>query len=435
MDYYAGFCFRLDYYNKIWMNYYETLSTKTVSTSQIARYFFKGCASDLNKIYKDFMTVESISNESQDLSRRVIQDWDKKYENGLYRINSVCCVAIPGYVYKTAPIDCHTLYDSINDKIESFGSITDDEYVDLIERFFLLKFGIKPEDSKAKQVEFFIPAMIPVFSFCLNQNDFNILTCYKFPIEEEVYIDGYFYIKDTGEYVGHSGTSEDCYAVTEKKLRYCSDSQIVPSYSIHDVKDLHITHENFRKQAATIYGESTAYNFGKSDKAANGEIFAIAEVFKVNKKAYGASSVQAKEFLRETDKGNNSWESRKASYAAIIYTIFTINPNQYSNGATHWDGCEQAIYTTDKKSVTVKSKFTDGKTEFELHMNTWGWYITDEHYKEWKKNIGSNFKAPQKKKATYGINKGKICALSTAVYNQTIFWKVKNGGYKDDELK
>lgn len=33
------------------------------------------------------------------------------------------------------------------------------------------------------------------------------------------------------------------------------------------------------------------------------------------------------------------------------------------------------------------------------------------------------------------MNKDKICALSTAVHNQTIFWKVKNGGYKDEELK
>lgn len=55
--------------------------------------------------------------------------------------------------------------------------------------------------------------------------------------------------------------------------------------------------------------------------------------------------------------------------------------------------------------------------------------------KNGKKNIGTDFKAPQKKKATYGMNKDKICALSTVVYNQTIFWKVKNGGYKDDELK
>lgn len=52
-----------------------------------------------------------------------------------------------------------------------------------------------------------------------------------------------------------------------------------------------------------------------------------------------------------------------------------------------------------------------------------------------EKNIGTAFKAPQKKKATYGMNKDKICALSTAVHNQTIFWKVKNGGYKDEELK
>lgn len=110
------------------------------------------------------------------------------------------------------------------------------------------------------------------------------------------------------------------------------------------------------------------------DKSVNDEVFAIAEVFKVNKKAYGATSTQAKEFLKGTDKDNKAWESRKAAYAAIIYTDLTANPTKYSNGATHWDGREQAIYSTDKRGVSADGEFTDdkSKSKFELHMNTWG---------------------------------------------------------------
>lgn len=48
---------------------------------------------------------------------------------------------------------------------------------------------------------------------------------------------------------------------------------------------------------------------------------------------------------------------------------------------------------------------------------------TPEHYAKWKKNIGSEFKAPQEKKATAGPNKGKQIYVSTAVYNRTIFFE------------
>lgn len=74
MDYYAGFTFRLDYHNKIWWNYYESLGTETVSIAQIVRYFFKELGFQLDKIYRDFRNIESASKESLELSRQVIQD-------------------------------------------------------------------------------------------------------------------------------------------------------------------------------------------------------------------------------------------------------------------------------------------------------------------------------------------------------------------------
>jgi hypothetical protein len=62
-------------------------------------------------------------------------------------------------------------------------------------------------------------------------------------------------------------------------------------------------------------------------------------------------------------------------------------------------------------------------------MNTMGWNISDSHYEAWKGNIGSSFNAPQTKVAPGNYkgyrNEGKLRLQSTAVYLQTIFWKVK----------
>ena len=57
---------------------------------------------------------------------------------------------------------------------------------------------------------------------------------------------------------------------------------------------------------------------------------------------------------------------------------------------------------------------------YELHMNTMGWKISDEHYSLWKANVGGRFKAPQEKKAVAGKLKGEMGLRSTAVYCRTI---------------
>ena len=357
MDYYAGFCFRLDYYNKIWWNYYETLNTSTVSTTQIVRYFIKELGSQFEKIYKDFIDVDSVSNKSLELSRQVIQDWDEKYENGLYKINSVCCVAIPGFIYKTAPTDSHTLYDSINDKIDSFGLLSDEEYIELIEKIFMMRFGIRPQDSKTKEVEFFIPAMLPVFSTSLNKKSFNVLADYKLPDDEDIYVDGYFYIKDTGEYVGHSGDSEDCYAVTEKKLRYCSDGQIVPCYSVRDAEDLKITHEDFCYIGGVLINEDDT-NF-EVHAALVQTVFNAVILCKGNKLTLDIKIKYAKKLLasdyssvspeKKLPFSDENSERNKNMCKAIIHVI--LGGQDYSAGAVFWDGCDFVAFGTNHNKV------------------------------------------------------------------------------------
>lgn len=449
MEYYNGFVFYLDENNSKWKEYYNNLGKKTFGVYSVAQYFtkkLKELADDkLDKVFNiESSYINQLSDNSLHLSEKAISNWKDIYSD-LLQQGDVCVIAIPGYLWKGTPQTSYSFMTKVARKEVTLSDVlTIPEYAELVEKLFILRFGKKPQDCTTDTVEFFIPALQCAISEHFVASDSedktqtkkeNTLQAPAQPVVNETVVEGYFYVKNTGEYAGKNGKSEDCYVLNEG-VSVSKDLENT-DYKISQVKKLSFKHDEFRNQAATIYGESTAYKFGKSDKSANDEIFAIAEVFKVNKKAYGATSTQAKEFLKGTDKDNKAWESRKAAYAAIIYTDLTANPTKYSNGATHWDGREQAIYSTDKRGVSADGEFTDdkSKSKFELHMNTWGWYIKDEHYKEWKKNIGTAFKAPQKKKATYGMNKDKICALSTAVHNQTIFWKVKNGGYKDEELK
>ena len=175
---------------------------------------------------------------------------------------------------------------------------------------------------------------------------------------------------------------------------------------------LKITHSEFRKKAATVYGESSAYRYSGNTvpEDLRCEMFAIAYVLKRNNIAYGANSKKAKAFLDKTPEQNNSNNFRTTANAAVI-NAFTGGPD-YSNGATQWDGMEQALFPADN------NKRSTGK--WELNMNTMGWSISDDHYKKWKANVGGRFKAPQEKKSVEG---DQIGLKSTAVYCCTIFWK------------
>ena len=81
-----------------------------------------------------------------------------------------------------------------------------------------------------------------------------------------------------------------------------------------------------------------------------------------------------------------------------------------------WDGAEQAQFSLDD------TRRSTGR--FEIHMNTMGWKISNEHYAKWKKNVGKSFKAPQTRVASMylggekkrNMNAGKTRLKSTAVY-------------------
>lgn len=197
----------------------------------------------------------------------------------------------------------------------------------------------------------------------------------------------------------------------------------------------HLTdnHTKFILKASTVYGESSAYKSNMTEDLKK-EMFAIASVLERNSIAYGENSELAQKF-RSTSKEKRNGTKMQYAIAAEINVL--IKGFDYSYGANAWDGQEQALFNSEDY------RFSTGK--FELHKNTLGWKISDEHYKIWSKNIGKNFDAPQISFTTYFDEKsatefdkrfikkhknhkeGRINLKSTAVYNQTIFWKTLKG--------
>lgn len=243
-------------------------------------------------------------------------------------------------------------------------------------------------------------------------------------------VNGHFYNND-GTFEGKidepdfQGSVNDVYVCDGKSTQKDKNGNDFVTYNntrlLRD-KDLNIEHEKFINFASTVYGESSAYRDNVTiEEELTLEMRAIASVHKINKIAFGFNSDQAKLF-RKTDieKRNNS--KKQLAVEAIIHS-FTSDQDA-SNGATMWDGAEQAAF--EEKD----DRYSTGN--FEIHMNTMGWTISDEHYKKWKEGVEklrASFKAPQEK-YTPGKNPNNrystadtIALESTAVYLGTIFWK------------
>ena len=235
---------------------------------------------------------------------------------------------------------------------------------------------------------------------------------------EEDNPNGYYYEANSGYYHNHltegTGSINNVYIYVDfKEDKYIGIRKL-------PIKD----HNEFITKSSTIYGESSAFRSAKvSQDELKKEMYAIASVLQKNKEAYGVSSKLAKLFRSKSCSDRNNTNMQFA-IAALINAL--NNGHDYSNGADMWDGMEQAMYpSSDNRRSTGR---------FELHMNTMGWDISQEHYEKWKSSVNSllgqgKFLAPQKKAApdNYGNykNKEKMRLKFTAVYNGTIFWSSK----------
>lgn len=225
-----------------------------------------------------------------------------------------------------------------------------------------------------------------------------------------------------GDYYSQNGTWLFSDGIKDDKAYIATDRAITSDgIDCAEVTELNVSNTELRKQAATVYGESSAYKMNIVTSDLKNEMFAIASVHQVNNTAYGADSDKAKEYLALSPKEINKSEFKMTANAAVINAL--TGGQDLSFGANMWDGKEQSLFsaTNNDRSVEYNDK------SIELHMNTMGWNISNFHYNTWKCNVGTGFNAPQKKAAPSNFesytNKGKMRLQSTVVYGETIFWK------------
>jgi RHS repeat-associated protein len=234
----------------------------------------------------------------------------------------------------------------------------------------------------------------------------------------------------TGSHIGNDGQKDNRVYVANTT----SDNQLTQNTALFLTKlnelvgvwgglsQLNITHDDFIKTASTVYGESSFPYYKAGSEELKNEMSAIASVHHNHPKmkAFGINSEGAVDFRNTSPEDRNGTKMQYA-VAGVINSL--TGGKDISNDATNWDGKEQAQYgiNDNRKSVKIREGIS-----YELHMNTRGWTISNEHYAAWKKNIGSSFIAPQEKAGIFPPNKGKITYQSTAAFARTIFWKEIN---------
>jgi RHS repeat-associated protein len=226
------------------------------------------------------------------------------------------------------------------------------------------------------------------------------------------------YYNRNGEHLGSDGIDDNKVYLADSKTVITNDDGTTTT-TFNNAQELSISHTEFRKEAATVYAESSI-GYGIESKK---EMFAIASVHQKNKIAFGSGAPLAKTFLN-TSIDDQSGSMQVANAAAINALT---GGHDFSNGARQWDGAEQAMV-----SKANMDKASNGR--FMFKMNVMGWSIQDSHYKSWQSEINGKFGSgkftvPQVKAAlhNYGgmTNKGKVRLYSTAQYGLTIFWKEK----------
>lgn len=232
-------------------------------------------------------------------------------------------------------------------------------------------------------------------------------------------IDGDYYTKG-GVWLGSDGKNDDKVYTADSMSTVTNDDGST-SKVFNNAQELSVSHSEFRQQASTVYGESSAYKMSKMTDELQKEMYALGSVYQRNSVAFGKHSDKAKEYLGLSPSGINKSIFKYTANAAIINAV--TGGFDYSYGATHWDGAEQSQY-----GATDYRFSADG---YELHKNTWGWNISDSHYQTWKTNVGKSFIAPQ---TSYTPDNGKkfnkyyvpnsYRVRSTAVYGNTIFWQM-----------
>ena len=189
MEYLTGFSFTLDSNNLKWKNYFDSLEKNSIGVYSVTKYFYDNLKDVLSKVFdndSDITSLSPLSEESLSLSTESFKEWDITYTD-LLSEGEMCCIAIPGYLYKGSAQSCFSVVNNIIKKqVILTDSITISVYAQLVEDLFVLRFGKKPQDFTGSQIEYFIPCQELVISNSIKKSYNNLKNTIEEPKDPEL---------------------------------------------------------------------------------------------------------------------------------------------------------------------------------------------------------------------------------------------------------
>ena len=194
MDYVKGFSFMLDDDNAKWKPYYTIWKQKNNKTGigvySVSKYFLDETNEMLSKIFENdpsIISLDAVSSKSINLSKEIFSDWDLIYNTDLLTNGESCCIAIPGYLYKSSAQSCFSVVNNIiKTQVILTDSITISDYAQLVEDLLVLRFGKKPQDFTGSQIEYFIPCQELVISNSIKKSYNNLKNTIEEPKAPEL---------------------------------------------------------------------------------------------------------------------------------------------------------------------------------------------------------------------------------------------------------
>ena len=189
MEYLTGFSFTLDSNNLKWKNYFDSLEKNSIGVYSVTKYFYDNLKDVLSKVFdndSDITSLSPLSEESLSLSTESFKEWDVTYKD-LLSEGEMCCIAIPGYLYKGSAQSCFSVVNNIIKKqVILTDSITISDYAQLVEDLLVLRFGKKPQDFSGSQIEYFIPCQELVISNSIKKSYNNLKNTIEEPKDPEL---------------------------------------------------------------------------------------------------------------------------------------------------------------------------------------------------------------------------------------------------------
>lgn len=300
----------------------------------------------------------------------------------------------------------------INYDLRSNENIKNKKYDEIIKGEFL--------DSRNNTELFFfvpyvieIPAKEVVASSTEAPVDVALTETSVTPEVKETAVEGYFYVKDTGEYAGKNGTSENCYAVSEIKT----------TYSQNEITDLKIKHSDFTETCNYILHKSGeikinkneslwiahSTNNAKSVKDVCGKHDTMLKQLRANGYSAAKSTVNGKDL----DDNNKTERANNSRYAVMNVLLNNSDP---TNNSVLWDGRDFLI-----KGKT-HNKFKEYK-RITIPYDILKKY--DDSISEKRNTIFDNSISEKTDFSEDGDGKW-YPIIATGSYGQSIFWKLGN---------